>query len=72
MAIAAMEAGCKELALRLVKNVNKRFPSGTRGSRLTVGCQRGARFPQQASAPPPGGLSCGGLMTDSRSLLYVS
>ncbi|KAL4420359.1 hypothetical protein ABPG77_006166 [Micractinium sp. CCAP 211/92] len=35
VAIAAMEAGCKELALRLVKNVNKRFPSGTRGSRLT-------------------------------------
>lgn len=38
VAIAAMEAGCKELALRLVKNVNKRFPFGTRGSRLTVGC----------------------------------
>lgn len=47
VAIAAMEAGCKELALRLVKNVNKRFPSGTRGSRLTVGCsENAARSPR--------------------------
>lgn len=43
VAIAAMEAGCKELALRLVKNVNKRFPSGTRGSRLTVGWKGGRK-----------------------------
>lgn len=35
VAIAAMEAGCKDLALRLVKNVHTRFPAGARASRLT-------------------------------------
>ncbi len=38
VAVAAMECGCKELALKLVKNVHKRFPEGARGSRLTVRC----------------------------------
>jgi hypothetical protein len=36
VAVAAMEAGCKQLALRLVQNVHKRFPEGARASRLTV------------------------------------
>ncbi|EFN53747.1 hypothetical protein CHLNCDRAFT_136338 [Chlorella variabilis] len=35
VAVAAMEAGCKQLALRLVQNVHKRFPEGARASRLT-------------------------------------
>jgi tetratricopeptide (TPR) repeat protein len=35
VAVAAMECGCKELGLQLVKNVHKRFPEGARGSRLT-------------------------------------
>lgn len=38
VAVAAMECGCKELALKLVKNVHTRFPEGARGSRLTVRC----------------------------------
>lgn len=42
VAIAAMEAGCKELALKLVANVHKRFPGGARGSRLTVSASKAA------------------------------
>ena len=38
VAVAAMEAGCRELALRLVSNCHKRFPEGARGSRLAVRC----------------------------------
>ena len=40
VAVAAMETGCKELALKLVQNVHKRFPTGARGSRLMVGAGR--------------------------------
>lgn len=35
-AVAAMEAGCKELALKLVNNCHKKFPTGARATRLAV------------------------------------
>lgn len=50
VAVAAMECGCKELALQLVKNVHKRFPEGARGSRLTVRCAAGHGLAPQTAA----------------------